>query len=400
MKGSHFLLVILSNLLIFCAQADHALPIIFFQSSFEGLFTIYQQAKIMQAVCELFGCALNIIPVHSEHGYDVCLCELFEMPENVECGGIEMNGKDSRNHRHNFLRCSTDFTELDLLGYDDVCLVTDPNHLGLTGARQLISQSNPDFLTEDSLSTLPMIVKEQYVQYANKIRTALGIIHSDNFQTRSKDFRSHTVVHWRRGDQLNTRCLAADRSVNCDSAEALIEQVRAATTDSIIYVATNESPDSPSHDIFNKAGMVTYVNLMADWPADDDVAQLDTLSVLMLETVLMLEATTFLAWGISAVSGIVEYERMVHGRSYCLLSDVTEGDRFCKRFAPPAKPPIPDAGYEIDFTDATLYQYCKVYPEDCKPSLDENSFLVMTPFQLIQHRPPSLSHSQERDGRI
>lgn len=35
----------------------------------------------------------------------------------------------------------------------------------------------------------------------------------------------------------------------------------------------------------------------------------------------MLEASTFLGWGISEINDVVEYERMKAGKSYCINQD-------------------------------------------------------------------------------
>lgn len=58
---------------------------------------------------------------------------------------------------------------------------------------------------------------------------------------------SFTVVHWRRGDQLTSRCSARqgkDVSVNCRNASSLLKLVERIRSHRIVYVATNEPRNS------------------------------------------------------------------------------------------------------------------------------------------------------------
>ena len=65
----------------------------------------------------------------------------------------------------------------------------------------------------------------------------------------------YTVAHWRRGDQLRTRCKAQrDLSVNCGSAADLIAAIRRLSNDSIVYVATNEAATSDEYAALLQAG--------------------------------------------------------------------------------------------------------------------------------------------------
>jgi hypothetical protein len=131
------------------------------------------------------------------------------------------------------------------------------------------------------------------------------------------------VVHWRRGDQLQTRCANhKDQSVNCGTAQDLVHWVLAALRNSTnasisgdvsrVYVATNEPQHSDQIMQLHSQGFLTFSSVK-----DELFQDLDDLSVLAIEASLMLEAQTFFAWGVSEVDDVMEHERMATGRSFC-----------------------------------------------------------------------------------
>eukprot|EP00438_Fugacium_kawagutii_P025162 Skav208316 [mRNA] locus=scaffold897:561660:562910:+ [translate_table: standard] len=73
--------------------------------------------------------------------------------------------------------------------------------------------------------------------------------------------KPYFAVHWRRGDQLITKCKAAnrDRSVNCQNVEGLKQEMsrrmRPEERDWPVYVATNEQ--EPWRDITGSCRLVS-----------------------------------------------------------------------------------------------------------------------------------------------
>ena len=95
-----------------------------------------------------------------------------------------------------------------------------------------------------------------------------------------------------------------DVSVNCRDAPDLAAQVRRYSNDSMVFIATNEPQMSPSMEQLRKEyHFKTFISV----PNFDD---LTPMQVLAIETLLMLEATTFLGWGVSEVNDVVEHERV------------------------------------------------------------------------------------------
>lgn len=128
-----------------------------------------------------------------------------------------------------------------------------------------------------------------------------------------------TVVHWRRGDQIPRRCMTrVDKSVNCEGARALSLLVRNLSTDSVVYIATNEK-NSSALSTLRDSGFLLFEDLQID-SLNTVVAKssLSALDILVVEVSLMLQATTFLAWGVSEIDDVVQFERMRRGNSYCM----------------------------------------------------------------------------------
>ena len=147
---------------------------------------------------------------------------------------------------------------------------------------------------------------------------------------------SYTVVHWRRGDQLVTRCKKMiDLSPNCHDAHHLIERVstynykhnnnndsRNYNHNSIIYIATNEPQDSHEMETLRHQGYLTYNDVMMAMsnnplnPMDNDYPSV--FDVLIVEVLLMIDADVFLAWGVSEMNDIVEHQRQALHKTYCV----------------------------------------------------------------------------------
>lgn len=126
-----------------------------------------------------------------------------------------------------------------------------------------------------------------------------------------------TVVHWRRGDQIPRRCMTrVDKSVNCEGARALALLVRNLSTDSVVYIATNEKNLSTLSTLRN-SGFLLFNDLLDNLNIESKPS-LSALDILIAEVSLMLQATTFLAWGVSEIDDVVQFERMKRGKSYCM----------------------------------------------------------------------------------
>lgn len=137
-----------------------------------------------------------------------------------------------------------------------------------------------------------------------------------------KENEKYTVVHWRRGDQLTTRCvMARDVSVNCGTAQDLIRKVSQYTSDRIIYIATNEPSSSQEMKALRAAGYKTWDDILVPQELKDTI---DTIGIFVIETALMIEADTFVGWGLSEVNDVVEFERMRLNKTFCVAQNYSE----------------------------------------------------------------------------
>lgn len=126
------------------------------------------------------------------------------------------------------------------------------------------------------------------------------------------EYKFTVVVHWRRGDQLETRCKQEkDQSVNCGTVEQLISSVRSfAVLHSSVYVAAGGALAQEERVALDAAG---FRHLRSLHPSADP----SSIAALVFEAQLMLEAPTFLAWGASIVNDVIEHERMLRNLSWC-----------------------------------------------------------------------------------
>ena len=127
---------------------------------------------------------------------------------------------------------------------------------------------------------------------------------------------TYTVVHWRRGDQLATRCAQGkDNSVNCLSSLDLVAEIRKYSNDKIVYIATNAHNMTPSDVyLFKKAGFQLFNAQSVSYIAH-------SVEALAVDVQLMIDATTFLGWGVSLINDLVEHARMLHRKSWCTTEE-------------------------------------------------------------------------------
>jgi hypothetical protein len=101
--------------------------------------------------------------------------------------------------------------------------------------------------------------KDLYYQigFRNNIRTKfnhlLELMHASG--------KNYTVIHWRRGDQLETRCKNGDHSFNCVDVKEFLHMIDSITRPLMviqtpIYIATNEM-DKEIHRVLNQSSLYT-----------------------------------------------------------------------------------------------------------------------------------------------
>lgn len=283
-----------------------------------GLFSQFMQLKMMYAIAKRFERNLNVVESISIHLGDQILnmCEVFELPDDISCQSKELNDKLMNQLGINYVQQNLTTSVLK----SEQVNVFYSDRVPLKGAKD-----THDAVVRATNIPLHLNFHTKYSLLVSKFKSALGI----------DGVLPFTVVHWRRGDQLESRCFHhKDRSVNCETADKLIDIVRNYTKDKIVYVATNEDPESIEIVHLRNAGFKTF----ADGMGGKNVSSLEAI---VIDSSLMIDATTFLAWGVSEVDDVVEYERMSLNKTFCVTDRLEDDqdDTWCSRVKAGNNPP-------------------------------------------------------------
>ena len=207
-------------------------------------------------------------------------------------------------------------------------------------------------------SKLKMDFHPRLYYYLEHAKKHLGIIADNEEQTVLKHYM---VVHWRRGDQLKTRCrkstrehekYAADFSINCASATDLADEIDKTLSVGhiqgdkaheffwrdegqkpfcngpdgecpLVYIATNQDLNvkedgKTMRDIFKDRGFKTFVDL--------ELHQLNDLNAFLTELHMMVDADYYMAWGSSSIHQFVKdfKEEREHPKKYKFVRKRTQ----------------------------------------------------------------------------
>lgn len=265
----------------------------------DGLFSQYLQLKLKFQVAEKFGRVLVIPPIISHHfNYTpIIICDIFQLPPAIKClSNPQLQGYSTK-------QCMSKLEDLALLSPRHLCYNGQLPLFGTEGRKDavLLSLVTPVF---------PMKFNDAFLPLISHAKAELRI--NDSEHTR------YTAVHWRRGDQLTTRCIAnRDKSVNCGSAADLVALVRAQSSHEIVYVATNEAKGSPALEEVRLSGFRS----LEDTKLNNFNRKLSVIEEFVVEIALMIDATTFLGFGLSEVNDVVDYQRRLVGKSWCMTKE-------------------------------------------------------------------------------
>ena len=270
-----------------------------------GLFSQFFQLRQMVRYAHRFKRHLVIGNFTSLHFRETTnLCDVFDLPSTIGCDKESLSAEDGN---RTLASCLTSFsakafrtnnmTKLCFKGY-------------LFGSRGLVSDQKRVHLVEGH----PKIrFRERYLQlFDEHVQPRLNAL------TRGAPY---TVVHWRRGDQLTTRCKRhwvglKDTSSNCRSAAEFIADVRASlgSNRETVLVATNERNES-SLSVLRRAEGFKILSELLLQPPRRPLSEIDEF---VLEALVMLRAPSLLTSGISTINDLVESARKEQGRTYCL----------------------------------------------------------------------------------
>ena len=260
------------------------------------------------------------------------MCDIFDFGDAVQC--INTTADDvvktvGRNvcHRkeapssHQWLNDPISFN-MDKYLFDNDVAVVKSFHISRNGSMCVLGGPAP-VLDWVMGPTFPLTFQQKFHRYLHQAKVNLGIQHPETH----RNLRSYMVVHWRRGDQLKSRCEPSashnitDRSFNCRTAHELISEIKRVIKSGylegsaesqffwrekarkkipnhpddkpLVYIATNQNlylleKGVPMHDMFTKAGFYSFKDL--------GLKHLNTLDRFVTELHMMIDSDYFMAW--------------------------------------------------------------------------------------------------------
>jgi hypothetical protein len=286
---------------VFALAKESEVRQLFWVPNNAGLFSHFLQLKIVHKLASELGRTLVVAPTQSPHygNLTIDMCAIFDFPRSVSCAAIPEE-----------VSCSKDAKVLaKKKGQSDVCYSGTITFGAQVRGRHFI------------IRAVDLPVRLQFSPAHRQL--------ADSFFNALVQHVGHgnqnvpvalTVVHWRRGDQLQGRCgNKIDASVNCADGAALVQKVQGrGQPGDVVYVATNEPQDSIEMAFLRSKGFLTFSDVVRSGSSDASLQCLDAFEVLAAEVSLMLRAKTFLGWGISEINDVVEFERRQEGRTHCV----------------------------------------------------------------------------------
>jgi hypothetical protein len=296
--------IVLLLLALAVAKAENDAHQLYWVPNNAGLFSHFLQLKIVNKLATELERDLVVAPTHSPHygNMTIDMCSIFEFPSSISCAAIPGEVPCTKNVRD--LTAKKTSTR--------VCYSGTITFGAQVRGRHFIIRA-VDLPLRLRFSATHREIADQFFQ---------ALVQHAKLEDRKFTL---TVVHWRRGDQLQGRCEnKIDASVNCANATALVQKVQASgDVGDVIYIATNEPQDSAEMTHLRSKGFVTLTDVLAVGNSAA-LRQMDAFQVLAAEVSLMLRAETFLGWGISEINDVVEYERRQEGRAHC-VADWADG---------------------------------------------------------------------------
>ena len=260
------------------------------------------------------------------------MCDIFDLGEAVQCinttaddvvkaVGPNVCHRKEAPSSHKWLNDPMSFNMDKSLFSNDVAIVKN-FHISRNGSMCVLG--GPATVMDWEMGpTFPLTFQPKFHEYLHHAKVVLGIQHPATH----KNIRSYMVVHWRRGDQLKSRCEPSaqhnvtDRSFNCKTAHELISEIKRVIKSGylegssesqffwrektrkkipnhpddkpVVYIATNQNlylleNGVPMHEMISKAGFHTFKDL--------DLLHLNSLDRFVTELHMMIDSDFFMAW--------------------------------------------------------------------------------------------------------
>lgn len=289
----------------------------YYLSTQEGLIAHLRYIQALSAVAKYYDRRILLVPFSSIHYPDVPdvnLCDYFHFPNHISC---------------------INDSSVSLLQQMDCVYTGYSQYNSDSGIPRFIKverTNNFDFKTVDCLAgqilyhsgNFPrgkISVQSLFEQGFFKIIHKYRILLQDAVNIlRNKNSANSTVIavtHWRRGDELETRCKRGKNStVNCGTAYTLMEHfekkiqldLRPSNDKFLVkYVATNERNVEHLNPLWEH-GYTSFKSL----EISQKFQNLDSVARFLIDLMLMCSADYFISWGYTLVYHYTTYCRRFH----------------------------------------------------------------------------------------
>jgi len=320
----------------------------------EGISSHYFQLQTMYTLSQYYNMTLRLPDYRSNHyGKDVLIrmCDIFVLPSGIICfneppdmiirslkctipiehfNDTQLNPSQTlpsflhryhiKNYNAKYLNIKEKFSwnERTLVnGYNTKCALANAFEFKLKSPA-----SDDDF---------PITMTQKYI---DMFRVVINNLFEDG-----RDGYVFIAVHWRRGDQLQSRCETfSDNSVNCENSKALIQAIN---------IAISQKMNDSSTDIFTGKNVITYIAtnemdsvelmnlsdegyfLKSDVLFVNDHLIENEVDTFIMDFLLMAESDIYFYWGSSGVHDLVlRYKRQNFKHRRLVIQDLTALERF------------------------------------------------------------------------
>lgn len=278
--------------------------ILYYISTNEGIISHLRQLELLWNIANSVGKKVYVVGFESPHYRNVkniLLCDIFELPSNISCT------KRSSIRIFNEEKCYYTGYLFPPEHYhfptDKLVMVKSFNYADINCIAGGITFSIGNFLPWKRRHIVaPPFFKKKYLEIFPKVKKLLGLLQDEEY----------ALVHWRRGDQLNTRCkklqnstanISKDNSFNCGTVEQFDSSLYLVMSQYLAlpiktYVATNE--ENLMNIMYLKSKkFLTYSDFDGKLLALNPT--INILDLYVFEIMLMCDSTYFFAWGESSV---------------------------------------------------------------------------------------------------
>jgi len=245
-------------------------------------------------------------PDHYGDSYYISVCDIFVLPESFQCLGHEKQKERIRDSDCVFFRHTRRGFTIDP-SIAPVCKNINVYNLTCLAA-MLFDWDRPD-----SIHLYPPIKYDLFQNYTFQPFYD-RLFHNWIVKSYNMNIDNTVVFHWRRGDQLLTRCkgmFEPDNSVNCGSPQDFVGAVNKTTAtldfgiaNPVIYISTNEGNSSALGKYFSLS--VTRITLISicnpDYLRSNGYIILQSsnkVELTILDIMVSCRAKLFYAWGAS-----------------------------------------------------------------------------------------------------